>query len=90
MAKAEKKDTASYTPLFGTDNIRWMAIGLAVIVVGLLLMAGGKSHDPNQFNPNEVYAWRRVTLAPILIVAGLVIEIFAIIKKSPSKAEPSK
>jgi hypothetical protein len=56
------------------------------VVLGLLLMAGGKSKDPNQFIPSEVYSWRRITLAPILFVAGLVIEIFAIMKKPKPKA----
>jgi hypothetical protein len=45
-------------------------------------MSGGKSSDPNVFNVNEVYSFRRITLAPILIVAGLIIEVFAIMKKS--------
>jgi hypothetical protein len=59
-----------------------MLIGLAIIVIGLVLMAGGKSSDPNVFNENEVYSFRRITMAPILIVAGLLIEVFAIMKKS--------
>ena len=70
------------TPLFGKENLAWMLIGLVIIVIGLVLMAGGKSSDPNVFNENEVYSFRRITLAPILIVAGLLIEVFAIMKKS--------
>lgn len=70
------------TPLFGKENLVWMLIGLVIIVIGLILMAGGKSSDPNVFNENEVYSFRRITLAPIMIVAGLVIEVFAIMKKS--------
>jgi hypothetical protein len=58
-----------------------MLIGLVTIVIGLILMAGGKSTDPNVFNENEVYSFRRITLAPFLIVAGLLIEVFAIMKK---------
>jgi hypothetical protein len=72
--------------LFEAENIKWMIIGVAVLVLGLLLMAGGKSKDPNVFNYNEVYSWRRVTLAPILVVGGLIIEIFAIMKKPKPKA----
>jgi hypothetical protein len=45
-------------------------------------MAGGKGSDPNVFNENEVYSFRRITLAPILIIIGFVVEIFAIMKKS--------
>ena len=70
------------TPLFGKQNLVWMLVGLIVIVLGLVLMAGGKSMDPTVFNENEVYSFTRITLAPILIVAGLLIEIFAIMRKS--------
>ncbi|MCK9421124.1 MAG: DUF3098 domain-containing protein [Bacteroidales bacterium] len=57
-----------------------MLIGLALIVIGFLLMIGGGSTDPNQFNP-EIFSFRRITLSPILILAGYVVEIFAIMKK---------
>jgi len=67
--------------LFSKDNYKWMLIGLVVMVIGYFLMAGGKSPDPNVFNDNEIYGFRRITLAPILIIAGLVIEIYAIMKK---------
>jgi hypothetical protein len=65
---------------FGKENYRLMLIGLAFIVVGFLLMVGGGSSDPNTFNP-EIFSFRRITLAPILILAGYVIEIFAIMKR---------
>lgn len=67
--------------LFTKENYKWMVIGLIVMAIGFFLMAGGKSADPNVFNDAEIYSFRRITLAPILIVGGLVIEIFAIIKK---------
>lgn len=67
--------------IFNKQNHLWMAIGAAVIIVGFLLMIGGKSTDPNVFNKDEVYSFRRITLAPFLIIAGLVIEVFAIMKK---------
>lgn len=67
--------------LFTKENYKWMVIGLIVMAIGFFLMAGGKSPDPNVFNDSEIYSFRRITLAPILIVGGLVIEIFAIIKK---------
>jgi len=67
--------------LFTKENYLWMGIGAAVMLLGLLLMAGGKSSDPNVFNPNEVYSFRRITIAPILIVAGLMVEVYAIMKK---------
>ena len=70
-----------YTPLFGKENYRWMLVGIALVALGLILMAGGKSPDPNVFNKDEVYSVRRITVAPILILAGFVVEIFAIFRK---------
>lgn len=61
-----------------------MIIGFAVIILGLLLMIGGKSDNPNEFHINEVYSFRRITLAPIVILGGFVIEIYAIFKKPKS------
>ena len=58
-----------------------MLIGIAVITLGMFLMAGGKSQDPHVFNKDEVYSTTRITIAPILILAGLVIEIYAIFRK---------
>ncbi|MBK6633408.1 MAG: DUF3098 domain-containing protein [Chitinophagaceae bacterium] len=60
----------------------WMLIGLAVLALGFFLMAGGKSSDPNVFNEKDVYSTTRITIAPMLIIAGFIIEIFAIMKKS--------
>lgn len=80
-----KKETIKPTPvhslLFTKDNYKWMLIGLIIMAIGFFLMAGGKSPDPNVFNDNEIYSFRRITLAPILIVAGLLVEIYAIMKK---------
>ncbi len=67
--------------LFGKENYRIMFIGLAIIALGYLLMVGGKSPDPNQFDPNQVYSWRRITLAPMVVIFGLLVEIYAIMKK---------
>jgi hypothetical protein len=65
---------------FGKENYRLMLIGLALIAIGFLLMIGGGSTDPNKFNP-EIFSFRRITLAPILILAGYVVEVFAIMKR---------
>lgn len=69
-------------PLFSKQNYTWMLIGGALIALGFFLMAGGKSQDPQVFDYNEVYSKTRVTVAPILIVLGLAVEIYAIFKKS--------
>jgi Protein of unknown function (DUF3098) len=73
-------------PLFGKENYRWMLIGIVLIALGLLLMGGGKSKDPNVFNPKEVYSFTRITIAPILILGGFALEIFAIFRKEKKSA----
>ena len=78
---AALKQNVEENKLFTRDNYKWMLIGLVIMAIGFFLMAGGKSADPNVFNDNEIYGFRRITLAPILIVGGLVIEIYAIMKK---------
>jgi hypothetical protein len=72
------------TSLFSKDNYIWMVIGIVVMLIGFLLMAGGKSQDPTVFDNNQVYSFQRITIAPILIMAGLMIEVYAIMKKSKS------
>ena len=86
MSKEKKLATTgnSPNPLFGKENYLWMLIGLAVLALGFFLIAGGKSTDPKVFNDADVYSPVRITVAPILIIAGFVIEIFAIMKKSKS------
>jgi hypothetical protein len=68
-------------PLFEKDNYMWMGIGAAVIAIGMFLMSGGKNQDPNQFDYKLVYSTTRITIAPILILAGLMVEIYAIFKR---------
>lgn len=72
--------------LFTKDNYILMLVGLAVLALGFFLMAGGKSSDPTQFDPKEVYSPIRITVAPLLIIAGFIIEIVAIMKK-PKQSE---
>jgi uncharacterized membrane protein len=66
---------------FGRINYILMLAGLGLIILGFILMAGGKSNDPNVFNP-EIFSFRRITLAPIIVMAGFVLNLFAILKKS--------
>ena len=66
--------------LFGKKNYSIMLIGLAFIGLGFILMAGGGSDDPEIFNP-EMYNFRRIRLAPTLVIIGLGIEIYAIMTK---------
>jgi uncharacterized membrane protein len=81
MSKETKKPSAPAASLFSKDNYTWMIAGIILVAIGIILMAGGKSDDPNVFKENEVYSVRRITIAPILILLGLGVEVYAIFKK---------
>lgn len=66
---------------FGKDTYIWMGIGLALIGVGMALMSGGAMPDANTWDNDLIYGFRRITLAPIAILLGLGIEVYAIFKK---------
>jgi len=78
------KNNTSNQSLFGKENYMMMLAGLLVLGLGFFLMAGGKSSDPKVFDPKEVYSTTRITVAPILIVLGFIIEVIAIMKKPKS------
>lgn len=78
----EKKESIVKTNLFTKENYIWMLIGLALLALGFILMAGGKSSDPKVFNDKEIYSNVRITIAPLLIIVGFVVEVYAIMKKS--------
>ena len=84
MAKELKKDRepAQENPRMPLTrrNYILLAVGFAVIVLGFILMAGGGSDSSDEFN-YAMFSWRRITLAPILVIGGFVIEIFAILKR---------
>ena len=67
-------------------NYALMAIGLGIIILGMVLMAGGGSDDPEVFN-YDMFSWRRITLAPIIIIAGFAFEIYAIMKRFDKNGE---
>lgn len=82
VTEAPKEDvrpteTATTNPnvTFTKKNYIIMAIGVALICLGYVLMVGGASEDPNVFNAEEKYSFVRITLSPILIVGGLVLQI---------------
>lgn len=89
---SKKTTIASNTPkgnqvfLFDKTNYTWMIAGVVIILIGFVLMAGGKSPDPNKFNYDEIYSFQRITLAPILILLGFAVEIYAIMKKPAEQA----
>ena len=63
--------------LFGKRNYKFMLIGIFFIALGFILMSGGGSEDPNIFNV-EIYSFRRIRLAPMLVILGFIIEVYAI------------
>ena len=72
-------------PMFSRENYLWMLAGAVVIATGMILMSGGTSNnDPAVFDRSAVYSFTRITLAPILVILGLLIEVFAIFKTSRS------
>ena len=81
MSEKKQVTTTSNPSLFEKQNLWLMLVGIAVIAIGMLLMVGGRSKDPNTFNYDEVYSTLRVSVAPVLIIIGLGIEIYAIFKK---------
>jgi hypothetical protein len=82
----QKKPSVPVTVLFTKDNYKWMIIGGAIIILGMVLMSGGKNQDPNTFDPKVVYSTTRITIAPILIIGGLLVEMYAIFRKPKRQA----
>ncbi|MFV0291187.1 MAG: DUF3098 domain-containing protein [Mangrovibacterium sp.] len=76
----KQKDPNTNLMALSKENYILLAIGFAIIIIGFLLMIGGKSEDPSQFNP-EIFNFRRITLAPIIVLIGFLFEIYAIMKK---------
>ncbi|MGK0253900.1 MAG: hypothetical protein ACI9OE_001380 [Mariniflexile sp.] len=78
MGEKKQKEATKGVFIFGKKNYKFMFIGLACIAVGFILMSGGGSDDPNVFNP-EIFNFRRIRLAPMLILMGFGIQIYAIL-----------
>ena len=64
------------------QNFKLIIIGLAIVLLGFILMAGGGSEDPSEFLEDELFSFRRITLAPGLVIVGYVFIIYAIMKKT--------
>ena len=83
MAGKEQENTEQHFAL-GKKNYRLLIIGFFIIVLGFILMMGGNSIDANHFNP-AIFSFRRITLAPMLVLFGFMFEIYAIMKKDKSE-----
>ncbi|MFN2313829.1 MAG: DUF3098 domain-containing protein [Bacteroidales bacterium] len=77
---AKKEDDKKTGFALGRENYKLMAIGFAIIIVGFILMAGGRSDDPKVFS-EEIFSFRRITVAPLIVLAGFIFEIYAIMKR---------
>lgn len=84
MNPSNNNTKATSAFLFGKKNYTLMAVGLIVIAIGFLLMTGDDANtvngkfDVNQWNP-DIFSWRRIRLAPFVVLLGFAIEIYAIL-----------
>lgn len=81
-----KKNTNSVL-LFDRSKYSWLIAGLLITALGFLLMIGGESKDPTVFS-DDIFSFRRMTLAPIIVLAGFATQFYAILKKSSNKKSP--
>lgn len=82
MSENQKNELA-----FGKENYKWFAIAVVVVVIGYLLMVGGGADDPNVFNGDELFSFRRITMAPLIVLVGFGIAVYAILKKPKDQQE---
>lgn len=80
MMNTKKENGEKGNFALAPENYKLLAIGFVIIVIGFLLMIGGKSPNPDKFSDN-IFSFRRITLAPIVVLAGFVFEIWAIMKR---------
>lgn len=78
MGEKKRREDSKGEFVFGKKNYQVMFIGLVIIALGFILMSGGGSDDPNVFNP-EIFNFRRIRLAPTLVLIGFGIQIYAIL-----------
>jgi predicted tellurium resistance membrane protein TerC len=78
------------TFLFDKENYMWMIAGVVLILIGFVLMSGGKSANPHEFHYEEIYSVRRITIAPIVLMIGFIVEAYAIMKKPKETQEEAQ
>ncbi|HRH70288.1 MAG: DUF3098 domain-containing protein [Flavobacteriales bacterium] len=78
MAKLDLNNDMAFT----ATNYRLLLIGIGIVVLGYVLMAGGGNGDPNAFDEAEIFSARRITVAPIVVLIGYLFVVYAILKKS--------
>ena len=88
MGEQKRKQDSKGNFLFGKKNYKFMLIGIIFIAVGFILMSGGGSDDPNVFD-DSIFNWRRIRLAPTLVLIGFGIQVYAILL-NPNKSDSQK
>jgi len=88
MGEQKRKQDTKSNFLFGKKNYKFMLIGIAFIALGFILMSGGGSDDPNIFD-ESIFSWRRIRLAPTLVLIGFGIQVYAILL-NPDKTDSNK
>jgi len=88
-SKSKWSPDSSIDFVFDKQNYIWLMIGLVFILLGFILMMGGGSEDPNVWNP-AIFNFRRITLAPLLVMIGYGIEVYAILRKTKDSESGSK
>lgn len=86
MGEQKRKEDNKAEFIFRKENYKWLFIGLAFIAVGFILMAGGGSDDPNVFD-ESIFSWRRIRLAPTLVLIGFGIQVYAILLNPNKKSK---
>ena len=77
-----KTATVSNVPFqFSKENYLIMIVGIVVVIIGFVLMTGAANDNPAVFPKEEIYSFRRITLAPVVVIIGFLIEVYAILKR---------
>ena len=90
IKKAQGSGIPPSTFAFSRENFRIMIAGVVILVIGMLLMIGGGTDDPNTFNGDELFSFRRITLSPIVILIGFAVVIVAIMRKPKTEEESAE
>lgn len=86
IKQPQKPVTPEKRLVFGRENYYLIIAGFIIVIIGFLLMSGGKWTDPHEFNKDEIFSARRITLAPIIVILGFAIEVYAVFHKPRKKA----
>ena len=84
MGEKKRKDRNNSDFIFNKRNYKIMLVGLAIIAFGFILMSGGGSDDPSIFSA-DIYSFRRIRVAPTLVLLGLGLQVYAILSTKQEK-----